>query len=102
MTRILLPIIAILISTAVGVSTAGAADDVELLRLNLGYTVSFVEELGIDLDLSDFVDLGPDFGDVVRLAGSAGLFSVHRYYNYLRSLGFSVAKDTLHALLGHG
>ena len=35
------------------------------------------------------------------LAGAAGLFSVHRYYNQLRSQGFSIAKDTVHAFLGH-
>lgn len=35
------------------------------------------------------------------LAGAASLFSVHRYYNHLKSQGFAVAKDTLHALLGH-
>jgi hypothetical protein len=35
------------------------------------------------------------------LAGAAGLFSVHRYYNHLRSQGFSIAKDTVHAFLGH-
>jgi predicted AAA+ superfamily ATPase len=35
------------------------------------------------------------------LGAPAGAFSVHRFYNDLRSQGIPVAKDTLHAYLGH-
>lgn len=35
------------------------------------------------------------------LANPAGLFSINRFYNDLRSQGTKVAKDTLHAYLGH-
>lgn len=35
------------------------------------------------------------------LRNPAGGFSVHRLYNDLRSQGHAVAKDTVHALLGH-
>lgn len=35
------------------------------------------------------------------LAHAAGPFSVHRFYNHLKSQGLPVAKDTLHAYLGH-
>lgn len=35
------------------------------------------------------------------LAHAAGLFSVNRFYNDLRSRGVRVAKDSLHAYLGH-
>lgn len=35
------------------------------------------------------------------LAHASGLFSVNRFYNDLRSRGERIAKDTLHAYLGH-
>jgi len=35
------------------------------------------------------------------LGSAAGLFSVHRYYNQLKSQGIPTSKDTLHAYLGH-
>ncbi len=39
---------------------------------------------------------------VRQLLGAAGgHFSVHRFYNDLRSQGVSVAKDTIHQMLGH-
>jgi uncharacterized protein len=35
------------------------------------------------------------------LGNAAGLFSVHRFYNDLRSQGIPTSKDTLHANVGH-
>jgi len=35
------------------------------------------------------------------LAHAGGLFSVHRFHNSLRSQGFRIAKDTVHAYLGY-
>ncbi len=35
------------------------------------------------------------------LGAATGLFSVHRFLNDLRSQGFAVAKDALHAMLAH-
>ncbi len=35
------------------------------------------------------------------LAAPAGKFSIHRFYNDLRSAGLPVSKDSLHAWLGH-
>jgi len=34
------------------------------------------------------------------LSNAAGLFSVNRFYNYLKSQGIRISKDVLHALLG--
>jgi len=35
------------------------------------------------------------------LGNAAGLFSVEKFYGALKSQGFSIAKDTVHQLLGH-
>jgi len=35
------------------------------------------------------------------LSNAAGAFSIHRFYNDLKSQGIAVSKDTLHAMLAH-
>jgi len=76
---------------------ASARDRVELLRSYVDATLlrDVIERHGISRPLA--------LRQLVRhlLAHAAGRFSVNRFYNDLKSRGVRIAKDSLHAYLGH-
>lgn len=76
---------------------ASPRDQVELLRSYVDATLlrDVIERYGVSQPLA--------LRQIVRrlLAHAAGLFSVNRFYNELKSLGVRIAKDTVHAYLGY-
>ncbi len=76
---------------------ASERDRVELLRSYVDATLlrDVIERHGVSHPLA--------LRHLVRhlLAHAAGLFSVNRFYNDLKSRGVRIAKDSLHAYLGH-